>query len=383
MHTSRIIVVVSLLALSCASDPGDGRAQPDASSEEDASTVDIGSRDADAPSEDAGVDAPESAPDSGSEDVGGEGSADVVFRDGAFERGGEAFPLHAVAWNPVGKGKVHPRDLDFAGFVEQDAPLMKAAGINAVRTYEPIRDARVLDVLYDHGIYVLMTVYPFGGDDVGVVRANMETALGHPAVIMWVVGNEWNYNGLYAGLSFGDTVDRVRDAVDAVRAVDTSRPVSTIYGEVPSRETIRALSNVDVWGINAYRSKTFGDLFDVWASRSDKPMYMGEFGADAWNANTGMEDQEAQAEATRALLEELEANGPESGGPCLGGAIFEFADEWWKDASGSPDVHDTGGIAPGGGPFPDATFNEEWWGLVTIDRQPRAAYRVVEALWGE
>jgi hypothetical protein len=379
MNTSKLLIVASLLTFGCASDPGEGPARPDASPAEDASGVDAG----EPGGEDARGGDDASEPDARPEDAGGASAGEVVFRDGAFEKGGEPFPLRAVAWNPVARGDVHPRDLDFAGFVEQDAPLMQAAGINAVRTYEPIRDTRVLDVLLAHDVYVLMTVYPFGGDPVGVVRENMEAALDHPAVIMWVVGNEWNYNGLYAGLSFDDTVARVGEAVDAVREVDATRPVSTIYGEVPSVETIEALSSVDVWGINAYRSKTFGDLFDVWASRSDKPMYMGEFGADAWNADTGMEDQGAQAEATRALLGELEENAPEAGGPCLGGAIFEFADEWWKDSTGSPDVHDTGGIAPGGGPYPDAVFNEEWWGLVTIDREPRAAYRVVEAMWGE
>ena len=101
-------------------------------------------------------------------------------------------------------------------------------------------------------------------------------------------------------------------------------------------------------------------------------MYIGEYGADAWNANIDSEDQDSQAVATTRLLNEITEHDTLNGGPCTGGIIFEWADEWWK--AGNPWSHDKGGIAPGGGPYPDKTFNEEYWGLVTIDRETRKAY---------
>jgi hypothetical protein len=206
----------------------------------------------------------------------------------------------------------------------------------------------------------------------------------HPAILAWVLGNEWNYNHLYGNdsLSLEETRDRINEAAELIREVDNEHPISTIYGELGGIEAqIAAMPEIDLWGINAYRGIGFGDLFDEFAAASTKPMYLGEYGADAYDSRGGGKvDVDAQGVATRALTEEIILNyATPSGGVTLGGFVFEWADEWWK--GGDPDAHDTGGTAPGGGPYPDQTFNEEYWGVVDIERVPRPAYDELKALY--
>lgn len=305
---------------------------------------------------------------------------------------GQLFHIRGVNWNPVGPGRTHPEGLDFAGYAAQDIPLMKAAGINAVRTYERLEDRAVLDALYEAGIYVFSTVYGWWQDDPAVVTERVNAVKDHPAILAWVIGNEWNYNHLYGGdnLTLEQTRDQLNQAAAMIRAADAERPISTIYGEFGNEADgshiqgmIEAMPLIDIWGINAYRGIDHRELFDAWAAASDKPMYLGEYGADAWDSRgSGQLNLEAQAEATRELtVQIMDRYTGREGGVASGGFIFEWADEWWKDASGSPDVQDTGGAAPGGGPHPDQVFNEEFWGIVDIERNPRPAYEVLRELY--
>jgi hypothetical protein len=320
-----------------------------------------------------------SAGSAGSSGAGGIGMPEVTVDGPGIFVDGRPFHIRGVCWNPVPKGETHPDGIDFPGLVETDADLMRAAGINVVRTYEAITDPNVLDALAERGIMVLNSIYVWGGDEPSVVTTRVAPVADHPAVLAWVVGNEWNYNGLYVDLSHEESLARLNEAAALLKQNAGSRPVVTVYGEVPSAETIAAMPDIDIWGINAYRGIGFGDLFSTWASRSQKPMFLAEYGADAYNANEDRYDPESQAEAVEALTQEIADNGFAfvDGGVASGGSIFEFADEWWKDSGGSPDAHDVGGIAPGGGPHPDQTFNEEWWGLVDVDRVPRPAYEAL------
>jgi len=291
--------------------------------------------------------------------------------------------LRGVCWNPVGIGARHPEGLDYAGFAARDMPLLAELGANVVRTYEPLLDRDVLDALWAAGIRVIDSVYPWGGDDPSVVVERVRAVADHPAILYYAVGNEWNYNGLYVGLSHDEALDRVREAARLIRGEDARHPVATIYGELPSAETIAALDGVTVWGINAYRGISFGDLFERWRELTSLPMFVAEYGADAYNASLPGYDPDSQALAAASLTREILAQAARPGGGVLGGTIFEWADEWWKDAAGSLDAQDVGGIAPGGGPFPDQVFNEEWWGLVDIERSPRPAFDGLRAVFAE
>ncbi len=353
------------------SDAASSDASDAAQSDVDAATTDADTADADtadADTADADADA---------------GVAAVAIVGRQLRVNGTPFQIKGVCWNPVPQGGNHPADLDYAGAVATDAALMQAAGINVVRTYEPLLDTDVLDALYARGIYVIESIYPWGGAPVSVVTDRVRAVVDHPAVLMWALGNEWNYNGLYVGLSHADALARLNEAAALIRAEDPVRPIATIYGEVPSEATVDAMPLVDIWGLNVYRGIGFGDLFDVWATRSDKPMFLGEYGADAYNALTNMVDVASQAAATTALTQSIldHASAVDPSDVCAGGTIFEWSDEWWKDGDGNTNTHDVGGVAPGGGPHPDATFNEEWWGVVDIDRNVRPAYTALQTLY--
>jgi len=158
--------------------------------------------------------------------------------------------------------------------------------------------------------------------------------------------------------------------------------VATVFGEMPSQEDVDYLHEVDIWGLNMYRGKDFEDAFSTWHSLSEKPMYVAEYGCDAFNSLINSTDFDAQAECTKDLTNQIVLNsvkGDPLRGVSSGGMIFALADEWHK--VGDPDTHDNSGSAPNREPYPDSTFNEEWCGLVDVDRaEMRPAFHEYTAI---
>jgi hypothetical protein len=270
--------------------------------------------------------------------------------------------------------------------IEQDFQLIKAMGANTIRTYEPILDDRVLALVQKYQLRMIVPVFHYFATEMSEVIARVQKLKDHPATLFWEIGNEWNYNQFYsAGTSTPLSMEAARELIKrvaaTVRSLDSRLPLATVHGELPSRELIADLSVIDIWGLNVYSGLSFGNRFQTWSTLTSKPMYLAEFGADAINRDVLDETSQAEAVVTLASEIEAQASARSPNKVALGGAVFEWNDEWWKDGKGSPAQQDIGGIAPGGGPYPDMIFNEEWWGLVTIDRQPRPAYGGLKKLW--
>lgn len=318
---------------------------------------------------------------------------------------GKPFIMKGVCYNPVRKGGTHPSGLitqnptagDLA-IIERDFQMMHEAGVNTIRTYEPLIDPRILDLLTKYQLHTIVPVMnsylaPFQKVTSTIIRLR-----NHPSTLIWEIGNEWNTNFFYSknadperpeGLGFHESFNLVKHTSRYLKSLDTTHPVSTVI----TRSALKSesiwpaflhLKSIDIFGVNIYRGLDFDHRLEQWASHMTKPLYIGEFGADAFNTTINAEDDQSQEVATRSLVTEL-LNNLSAVNPnhvLVGGCIFEWNDEWWKDPQTSPDIHSTHGVTePDEGPYADYVFNEEWWGLVDIDRHPRPAYHTLKELY--
>jgi len=85
------------------------------------------------------------------------------------------------------------------------------------------------------------------------------------------------------------------------------------------------------------------------------------------------ENQKAQAQANSKILNEIFENQ----NICSGVTMFSFTDGWWK--AGNPDKQDIGGWAPNSTGVPyDGSPNEEFWGMVDIERNKKETFDIIK-----
>ncbi|MEI8012198.1 MAG: glycoside hydrolase family 2 TIM barrel-domain containing protein, partial [Candidatus Omnitrophota bacterium] len=298
----------------------------------------------------------------------------------------------------------------------RDIPLMKAMGVNTIRTYkkEPTQKA-ALDALYAQGIYVVMgfPVDPSYRDALGatkvvnfgdpVVRANIKTRFvamvhhwkNHPAILMWMLGNE--VNAALDNTNRAAWYSLVNECAAAAHAEEGAayHPVTSANADslvnpwAKDMLTYNSLMpDLDLWSLQMYRGAGFSGAFAAFktaTAKLPKPLLVSEFGADAYDARAGYgkEDQAVQKKYLLLQWADIAANlsAASPAGVCIGGIVFSWRDGWWKRESGNDAVHD---VYPDWQNinYVDNNMNEEWWGLVAISsdpntRSPREAYHYI------
>jgi len=270
--------------------------------------------------------------------------------------------------------------LDFS-HIDQDIQLMVEAKINTIRTYVPIINAAVLDKFAAAGIKIIIgfpnydDTFQFPDINHGTYLNYINTYKNHDAILLWELGNEYNYHPEWFNNNINTWYTILNNAATAIHNADPNHPVSTAHGEVPTSAVLNLCQEVDVWGMNVYRWDDPSGAITQFAARSTKPCYLSESGADRYNKNLGHENQQEQATGDRTIWNNIKGKLDQ----CSGITYFSFVDEWWK--GGNNNVQDVTGFSMSI-PY-DSYANEEWWGIVDIERNKSLAYDALKAAFTE
>ncbi len=294
---------------------------------------------------------------------------------------GQPYLIQGVGYSPVPIGEFMHWDMADTRTYERDFPLLKAMGCNTIRTWDNV-NRTLLDYAQQYDIKVCagfrvrsnLNLYdPAVRNELSNTFRNYVSDLkDHPALFLWALGNENNYqNGNNsAWYSLANELGEIAYQEEG----DDYHPVAIIngalynIGDATKQADDESLDYIDIWGTNFYPGRSFEDGFDDYATLSNKPMWISEYGVDAWHTNNpsnpedGYEDQQAQAEWGRSCwLDIVQANDV-----CIGGTIMAYSDEWWKDPYGELFEHTYRGSAGWGERQPDGYSNEEWWGIMSV-----------------
>lgn len=286
--------------------------------------------------------------------------------------------MKGVCYHPVLRGET---ERNFST-IDQDLELISEAGINTIRVYAPIDDIEVLDKIDAAGLKLIVS---FGYNQKGVYDILSGTFLDyimkykdHNSILIWELGNEYNYHPEWFGGDIQNWYNALSQATDQIHDIDPNHPVATAHGDMPDKQALASNPNIDIWGLNVYRWDQPQSVFKEWQTVSDKPVYLSEAGADSYMkiSKAGFkqgENQRAQAVANAKIIDAVLDRSDVASGIF----VFSFTDGLWK--AGNPDQQDIGGWAPNSSGVPyDGAPNEEYWGIVDINRNKKETFEVIK-----
>lgn len=304
-----------------------------------------------------------------------------------------------------------------------DFKLLKEMGCNAIRLFNnTILNKELLRDMYNtYGIGVFLCD-PFGaytvhsgadweeGTDYSdyqqcekMKEAVYQTVIEcreEPWLLGYILGNENNMSSDYTGVNATRTKASLQPEIYAkflnevakmIHKLDPEHPVGVGNVGLGLVETYAVYApELDFIGINEYSGANgFGTLWIKASKLINRPILITEFGCDAYATGKGM-DENAQAKYHHNCWKDILYNsqGKPGEGNAIGGIVFEWLDEWWKDSCGDPlDIQNNEPTCEMA--FPDGWSQEEWLGIVgqgdgknsPFLRDLRQSYFVYKQLW--
>jgi len=315
----------------------------------------------------------------------------------------------------VDKNRNNKRDEDEP--IVGDFQLLKDMGVNTMRFYSKpdikINKELLRDMYENYGIRVIMgnflgkyaigsgaswsegTDYENPEHKLNMLEDVKKMVLEHkdePYVLMWLLGNENNYGVASNGDSKPQAYFKFADEVaQLIKSIDKNHPVALCNGDTKFLDIFAQYSpNIDVFAANIYRGDYgFGAYWQQVFDATGKPAFITEYGCPAFSGFLSLEDAE-QVQADYHMgnwldIQENSAGYVRGVGNSIGGVVFEWTDEWWKNYD--PFLHDM--KADVVGPFPGGYYFEEWFGITAQGdgrsspflRQLRKAYFLYKELW--
>ena len=273
--------------------------------------------------------------------------------------GTEKFYIRGVTYGPF-RPDENGCEYHTPEVVDRDFAQMKAAGLNAVRTYT-VPPRWLLDIAQRHNLRVMVGLpweehitfldnKKLAQDIETRVRAGVRACAGHPAVLCFTIGNE-----IPASIVRWHGHRRVESFLKrlylAAKAEDPETLVT--YVNFPTTEYLQ-LPFVDFMSFNVYletREKLEAYLARLQNLAGDRPLVMAEIGLDSIRNG-----EERQAEILDWQIRSTFAAG------CAGIFVFSWTDEWHR---GGFDIEDWG------------------FGLTDRNRLPKAAIETVQKAFAE
>ncbi|MFH0735287.1 MAG: carboxypeptidase regulatory-like domain-containing protein [bacterium] len=300
--------------------------------------------------------------------------------------------VKGVAFSPTPIGNLPITN----NLLDRCVTYLKELNVNTVRTYSGV-DKYFLIKAEENNIAVILGFwvdYTLNLSDTTVRKTIIDEFeqfvieyKDYKSVLMWNLGNEQNYqNGNNA--NWYTLCQELAIAAYKIEG-DKYHPVAINNGNfsnIGSRGMSADdgyLTYIDLWASNIYQWDLGPNLL-TYKNASNKPVVLTEWGIDALDNRTKTEYQQTQADFILANWIQIVS----SSDYCIGGTMFEFTDEWWKDTD--PWSHENyGGYQTN--THPDGFSNEEFWGLIALSPDsdndgldewtPRKAYYAVQLMF--